>query len=149
MLQRIARTVGVTVVFGSIALVLPSTALAGTSVAKAPTRGTTVLLTNSDNGKTVRAAKGDTVVVELKSDGVLRWSEASVAPSSTTSPVLVKTGGQVSPNGSSTTTFLVVGYGSARLDALGRPNCTSVCPQYILLWQATVSVPVHDPPSAS
>jgi len=107
-----------------------------------------IILTNSSNGKTVVATKGDLVQVRLTSVNGVRWTEASVVPSATVSP-LVKVSGHVTSTGSSVTTFEVVGYGSAGLEATGTPKCTTVCPTYVLLWRATVVVPVQDPPPPS
>ncbi len=118
-----------------------------------PTTGasTTVVLTNSSNGSTVIAHKGDRVVVQLT--GVpLRWSEATAVPgASATTPILVKKSGSTSANGSSTTTFRVVNYGDEGINAVGAPICSpaTACPTFELLWHATVSAPVVDPPGGS
>lgn len=120
--------------------------------AKSRLASKTVLLTNSSDGSTVLATPGDLIVVEL-AGGQLRWSEAqSGGPPSTTPPVLERLSGSVSTDGSSTTTFRVVRYGLAEIDATGTPVCASVaavsaCPQYVVLWHATVTVPVVDPPA--
>ena len=106
-----------------------------------------IVLTNASNGSTVVAAKGDLVRVKLKATDGVRWSEAYVVPGASVSPLVKKSGG-VTSTGSSVTTFEVVGYGTAELEATGTPSCTGVvCPTYVLLWQATVDVPVVDPPS--
>ena len=138
-----------TVVLG-VSLVLSVVALGAQSVAAstitAPALTKTVILTNSSNGSSVVALKGERIVVKL-SGGLLRWSEAEAIQSR---PVLVRVSGSISTTGSSTTVFRVVNYGTARLDALGRPVCSKAtgCPQYVVLWQATVVVPVVDPPTA-
>lgn len=147
--QRRTRTLVTSLAVGVAALAAPLAGLGGTAAAKTAARHT-IVLTNASNGTTVVAVKGDRVEVKLSSDHTLRWSEASVTPtSSTAAPVLTKTGGHQSSNGSSVTTFLVVGYGDATLEATGRPICRTVCPDYILLWQASVEVPVLDPRGAS
>ena len=71
--------------------------------------------------------------------------------SSATTPVLVKESGSTSANGSSTTTFSVVNDGDEGINAVGSPICSAAmaCPAYELLWHATVSVPVVDPPGGS
>ncbi len=109
----------------------------------------TIVLTNSSNGSTVMATKGDLVVVQL-TGGPLRWTEAQAVESS---PVLVRLSGGTAPNGSSTTTFEVESDGTATVEATGTPICspptataTVACPQYILLWRTTVDVPQLDPP---
>jgi hypothetical protein len=120
-----------------------------TSVA-APASAKTIVLTNSSDGSTVLASIGDLVVVEL-SGGPLRWSEARAVPTtSATPPVLVRVSGSTSANGSSTTTFRVATYGTARIDATGTPICSPghACPQFVLLWQASVVVPTATPPVA-
>jgi hypothetical protein len=105
-----------------------------------------IVLTNASSGTTVVAAKGDVVRVKLTATNGIRWSEASVVPAASVSP-LVRTSGGVTSTGSSVTNFKVVGYGSAQLEAIGTPSCTGVvCPTYVILWEATVDVPVVDPP---
>jgi hypothetical protein len=110
-----------------------------------PTSSNTVILTNASNGSSVTVSKGDLVVVHLSSPK-LRWSEAHVVESS---PVLVLVSGSTSTSGASTTVFRVANYGTAQLNALGSPVCAaaSPCPTFVLQWQATVVVPVQDPPS--
>ncbi len=128
---------------------LGASAVVGSPSAVATSGPTAVIiLTNSSNGKTVVATRGDLVQVRLTSVNGLRWTEASVVPSASVSP-LVKESGHITSTGSSVTTFKVVGYGSAGLEATGSPTCTTVCPTYVLLWRATVVVPVQDPPPAS
>lgn len=131
-----------TSVLGGTASALPS------RPASQATPVTKIVLTNSANGATVRAAKGDLVVVRLRATKAVQWSQASVAPFSTGRAVLVKESGRVG-TGSSVTTFKVVGYGLATLEASGYPICTSrICPQYVLAWRADVVVPVQDPAMA-
>ncbi len=116
------------------------------AVAKTTAPPAIIILTNSSNGKTVLAEKGELVQVRLAARDGVKWSEASVMPKATVSP-LVKESGHVNPNGSSVTTFKVVGYGTAGLRATGTPKCTgSACSKYVLLWKAAVRVPVQDPP---
>lgn len=103
-----------------------------------------VVLTNSSNGTTTLATKGEEVVVQLTSDGY-RWTEASVVNASA-NVVLEKISGHVYANGSSTTTFLVVGYGSATLQAVGNPKClANGCALPSVLWSANIASPVVDP----
>lgn len=105
-----------------------------------------IVLTNASSDSTVLAAKGDLVRVKLTATRGVRWTEASVVPG-TDVPPLVKVSGGVTSTGSSVTTFKVVGYGSAQLEAVGTPPCTGVvCPTYVIMWEATVDVPVVDPP---
>ncbi len=104
-----------------------------------------IVLTYASNGTTVTATKGERIVVKL-SGHHLDWSQAQVSQST---PVLEQVSAVVSANGSSKTVFLVVGYGTAELDATGTPICSTTggaCPQYVLLWHAGVVVPVQDPP---
>ena len=119
----------------------PATGTAG--AAPQPTK--VVVLTNASNGTTTVATKGEEVVVQLATNGY-RWTEASVV-NATANVVLQKLSGHVYPNGSSTTTFLVVGYGLASLRAVGNPKCAaSGCLLPSLLWRANISSPVVDPP---
>lgn len=145
MLRRLGLVTGLAMLIAVPALAAP--AVAGVASKSPPT---TIVLTNASNGQSVVAAKGDLVVVELSGAGAVRWSEASIVPSSTAKPVLVKVSGHQSKNGSSTTVFRAVGYGTAGLQATGVPICPSAgpCPTYVVLWQAQVVVPVQDPPGA-
>ena len=119
----------------------------GTATARVPrpTSANTVILTNASNGSTVTATKGELIVVHLSSSHQ-RWSEAQVVQSS---PVLVFVSGSTSATGASTTVFRVTNYGTAQLNALGYPICAAAgpCPQFVVLWHATVDVPVQDPPT--
>ena len=102
-----------------------------------------VTLTNASNGSTVLATKGELVVVKL-SGGHLRWSTATVDQST---PVLVEVSAASTSTGGSVTVFRVVNYGLAGLTATGTPICAAAaCPQFVVLWHATVTVPVVDPP---
>jgi hypothetical protein len=78
--------------------------------------------------------------------GPLRWSQAQAIESS---PVLVRLSGSTT-TGLSTTTFEVESDGTASVEATGTPICgiATACPQYVLLWRATVAVPQQDPPAA-
>jgi hypothetical protein len=106
-----------------------------------------VVLTNASNGTTTVVTKGWEVVVKLSSSDGFDWTEASVAPSATAQVVLHKVSGHVSRNGSSTTTFDVIGYGTATLMATGSAKCTStVCLPLSQNWTANVDSVVLDPP---
>jgi hypothetical protein len=133
----------VTVVVGLGALaVLPGTAATSAAAATGVTK--VVVLTNSSNGTTTLVTKGEEVVVRLTSDGH-NWTEASVVNASAV-VVLRFVSGHVAPDGSSVTTFLVVGYGSAALRAVGNPKCLQRgCAIPSVLWTANVVSPVIDP----
>jgi hypothetical protein len=146
MIRTLTSKIGLAGIACVAALGASTVVASPTAVAKTTAPPAIIILTNSSNGKTVLAEKGELVQVRLTSQDRVKWSEASVVPKATVSP-LVKESGHVNPNGSSVTTFKVVGYGSAGLQATGTPKCTaSVCPKYVLLWKATVRVPVQDPP---
>ncbi len=121
---------------------------AGGSLAGASTTSTQrVVLTNQSNGSTTIVTKGEQVVVRLKSDG-FDWTEASVINASAEN-VLVKESGYVSSGGSSITKFLVVGYGTATLQATGTEKCSEsppVCDPLLTHWSANVVAPAQDPP---
>jgi hypothetical protein len=148
--RKLTWVTGLAVVVAGLSAVsvLAAAGATGAPPATATTGASTVVLTNSSNGSTVIAHKGDRVVVQLT--GVpLRWSEATAVPgTSATTPVLVKKSGSTSANGSSTTTFRVVNYGDEGINAVGAPICSpaTACPTFELLWHATVSAPVVDPP---
>ena len=106
-----------------------------------------VVLTNASNGMTTIVTQGEQVVVKLSSEG-FDWTEASVINASS-EVVLKKESGHVSSGGSSITKFLVVGYGTATLQATGTAKCVSgpVCDPLSVTWSANVVAPVQDPPS--
>lgn len=135
---------GVGLAVSALALVSTSTLVAGASLS-APPVAKKVTLTLSSNGSTVLASKGELVVVKLSGDH-LRWS---VAHAIQTTPVLSLVSEGTTTTGASTTVFRVVNYGTAELNATGTPVCGTAggCPQYVLLWHATVVVPVVDPPA--
>jgi hypothetical protein len=112
-----------------------------------PGSSKTIVLTRSSNGASVVAMKGDLVIVHLEG-GRLRWSEASVPPSSSAATSVLKRLSGRTHKGASTTTFEVENHGTAQLQATGTPKCGASlgCTTVILLWQATVNVPVVDPP---
>ncbi len=147
MIRRLAYKIGLVGVV-SLSALGASAAVGSPSAVATSGPPAVIILTSSSNGRTVVATRGDLVQVRLTSVNGVRWTEASVVPSATVSP-LVKESGHVTSTGSSVTTFEVVGYGSAGLEATGTPKCTTVCPTYVLLWRATVVVPVQDPPPAS
>jgi predicted secreted protein len=144
-LRKSILTVGASLV---VALGAVATVAAGSASAARvtpPTSTNTVILTNANNGSSVTATKGELVVVHLSSSRI-RWPEAQVIESN---PVLVFVSGSTSTTGASTTVFRVANYGTAQLTATGYPICAAAkaCPAFVILWQATVDVPVQDPPT--
>ncbi len=142
------RTAVLVVGLAVSALALVSTgASSGAAASTTPPVVKKVVLTVSSSGSTVLATKGELVVVKL-SGHHLTWS---VAEAQQTTPVLALVSEGTTGAGGSTTVFRVVNYGTAGLTATGTPICGSVggCPQFVLLWHATVVVPVVDPPSAA
>ena len=128
------------------ALALVSTGASVGGAATAPPVVKKVVLTVSSSGSTVLATKGELVEVKLSGQH-LRWSVTRVRQAT---PVLALVSEGMTSSGASTTVYRVVNYGTAGLTATGTPICGSTggCPQYVLLWHATVVVPVVDPPSA-
>ena len=145
MTRRSTVAFAISLVISVVAVTALGAGRVGASTSTAPVSTKKVILTNSSNGSSVIATKGELVVVKL-SGGQVRWSEAQAIQSN---PVLVRVSGSTSTTGSSKTTFRVANYGTAELDATGRPICNPAggCPQYVLLWHATVVVPVVDPPA--
>ncbi len=139
-------TLGIGLAASALAAVSAGTCVAG-AVSVTPPVVKKVTLTFGSDGATVLATKGELVEVKL-SGHHLRWSEAQVIQST---PVLALVSAATTANGASDTVFKVINYGSAGLDATGTPICSAAaaaagCPQYVLLWHATVDVPVVDPP---
>ena len=98
-----------------------------------------LLLTQRSEGSSHVVAAGALVVVRL-SGGDLRWSGVTVVQSA---GVLVRQAGTVLPGGSATAAFRATDAGRSTVEATARPNCPAhvPCPQYVLLWRATVTVP--------
>ncbi len=141
MRHRIAA-VGMGVAVSALALVSAGATVGGAaSTSPVPKE---VVLTASSSGSTVLATKGELVVVKLSGQH-LKWS---VAQAEQSTPVLSLVSEGTTSSGASTTVFRVVNYGTAGLTATGTPICASTggCPQFVLLWHATVDVPVVDPP---
>jgi len=153
MQTRISRRSRIAVLGVGLAVVALALVSAGTVGATAspstppsppsPRVAKTVTLTLARNGSTVLATKGERVVVALSGDH-LRWSVARADPSGVLS--LVSEGDTAT--GASTTVFRVASYGTAELTATGTPVCprAAACAQFVVLWHATVVVPVVDPP---
>ena len=135
---------GVGLVISALAAVSAGTGVAVASAVTPPV-AKKVTLTFASDGTTVLATKGELVVVKLAGHG-LRWSPAKV---NQTTPVLSLVSEGTTTTGVSTTVFRVVNYGTAELDATGTPNCATAtgCPQFVVLWHATIVVPVVDPPA--
>ena len=139
-LPLLATVVATAVLAGSLGTGVAS----GAATKPVPSSSATVTLRFGSDGSTVLAHKGELVIVQLSGDH-LRWSAATAVQSS---PVLAPVSSGVSSTGSSRTVFRVVGYGTAEVDATGTPLCVSSsgCVPFVLLWHATVVVPVVDPP---
>jgi hypothetical protein len=135
---------GIGLVVSALAVVSVGTGVAAASTPTPPVVKK-VTLTFASDGATVLATKGELVVVKLSSRG-LHWSPAQAIQST---PVLTLVSQRTTATGASTTVFQVVNYGTAELDATGTPTCAAAtgCPQYVVLWHATVVVPVVDPPA--
>jgi hypothetical protein len=118
---------------------------AGAAASTATTPAVTKVLTNASNGTTTVVTKGWTIVVNLSSSDGFAWTEAS-ANNPTSHVVLEKVSGQISSNGSSTTTFDVVGHGRATLVATGNAKCSGgACVPLSVLWRANVKSIVRNP----
>lgn len=135
---------GIGLAVSALALVSTSTLVASASPSTPPVVKK-VTLTVSSNGSTVFASKGELVVVKLSGEH-LQWSVAQAIQST---PVLSLVSEGTTTNGASMTVFRVVNHGTAGLNATGTPVCPTAggCPQYLVLWHATVVVPVVDPPA--
>jgi hypothetical protein len=123
----------------SIGALLAGTAAVGAAALPAATNpAVTKVLTNDSNGTTTVVTKDWIVVVNLSSSDGFTWTEAS-AINATSHVVLTKVSGQISSNGSSTTTFDVVGYGRATLVAVGSAKCSGeVCLPLSVIWRANI-----------
>jgi hypothetical protein len=139
------RLGAVTVLIATLGLGALAALPAGADAAAPVSAAKVVVLTNASNGTTTLVTKGEEVAVQLHTNGY-QWTEASVVNASPVA-VLRQVYGHVSTDGSSTTVFLVVGYGSATLRAVGNPKCLQYgCALPSILWTANVVSPVLDPP---
>jgi hypothetical protein len=101
---------------------------------EAPNPTHTITVTWADNGKSYELHKGYKLDVQLSQPSGLIWTE----PASSKRAVLKRTGG--SSGATATATFVAAHKGTAQVMATGSPNCTQTCPEYLLLFQVTVSV---------
>jgi hypothetical protein len=133
-------------VVGTAALLTDPAAAGAVARSTTATSGVTKVLTNASNGTTTTVTKRWRVVVKLASRDGFDWSEASIV-NATSEVVLKRVSGHISRNGSSTTTFDVVGYGAATLVATGTAKCAGpACNALRMNWSANVDSVVLDPP---
>lgn len=104
-------------------------------------------LDESSSGGSYLVTKGETVEIKLTTKGVT-WR-----------PLTVDQGGRVlqlvseheSTSGKLTAVYTVVGYGHASFMTTGQVGCTTtpICPGLSILWDASVTSPVVDPPGTA
>jgi hypothetical protein len=114
-----ARSATVSVTYENIAAATEATA------------SRTITVTLADSGHNYRLHRGDLLDVQLTGSSGVIWTE----PASSNQAVLQRTGGS-----SGTGTFVAGSHGKAQVTALGTPNCSEVCPTYIVEFQVNVSV---------
>jgi hypothetical protein len=100
----------------------PPTTSAPRATTSAPSAGL-VTLTEQDSGRTVRVARGTTIVVRLDGGQVAPWSAADTSDGTVVRRTSATTG-----EGSSRATFRAVGDGTANLSAAAHPRCRDVRP---------------------
>jgi len=121
--SKTAENATVSVTYGNITVVPPP--------ATDATASRTILVTQADTGHTYRLHKGDVLDVQLTLPSGVIWTE----PASSNQTVLQRTGGS-----SGTGTFVAGSHGKAQVTALGTPNCSEVCPTYIVEFHVNVLV---------
>jgi hypothetical protein len=98
------------------------------------TASRTIVVTQADTGHSYRLHKGDLLDVQLTEPSGVIWTE----PASSNQAVLQRTGG--SSGTTATGTFVAGSHGKAQVTALGTPNCTVVCPDFIVAFEVSVTV---------
>jgi hypothetical protein len=101
-----------------------------------------IVLTNSDNGRSVTASLGDDIDVRLtgyRDNGLTyTWS----TPASSDSTGLRRTTGRTTPNGDASAVFRAEHDGTATITAQRRcrPDPGHLCPLVVTPWKVTVEV---------
>ncbi|MFI5977613.1 hypothetical protein [Streptomyces sp. NPDC051452] len=105
-------------------------------------RAQRIVLTNSDNGRSVTATLGDDIEVRLTSshENGLTWSWST--PTSSDSTVLRRTTGATAPSGGASAVLHAEHDGTATVTTQRRcrPDPGHVCPLVITPWKVTVEV---------
>jgi hypothetical protein len=125
--SKTAQSASVAVTFENIAV-----APAQVGAADAPSR--TIEVTQADSGHSYRLHRGDALDVQLSGPSSITWTE----PTSSDETVLQRTGG--SSGTTATGTFVARSPGKARVTARGTPNCSGVCPTFIIVFQVNITV---------
>ncbi|HYA69297.1 MAG TPA: hypothetical protein VED63_11245 [Acidimicrobiales bacterium] len=124
--SKTAENATVSVTYGNVTVDPPPTTEA--------TASRTILVTQADNGYNYRLHTGDVLDVQLTGPSGVTWTE----PSSSNQVVLRRTGG--SPGTAATGTLVARSPGKAQVTALGTPNCSAPCPDFIVAFQVGVTV---------
>ncbi|AZM92493.1 hypothetical protein [Streptomyces sp. W1SF4] len=99
-----------------------------------------IVLTNSDDGRTLVANPGDEIEVRLTGyrENGLTWTWST--PTSGDSTVFRRTAGRTAPNGDASAAFQAEQDGAATITAQRscRPDAGRVCPSVITPWKVTV-----------
>jgi hypothetical protein len=130
-------------IFGVLALVAcacGSTAAAQRSPKGSPSRcvasSKSVCLGRDASGKTTTVHRGQTITITLADS--LQWSGPRV-----TSPGVIRAVGEPTNRGGTfVAIYIALAKGRTAIDVTGRPICSqgSACPQFILLWRASITV---------
>jgi hypothetical protein len=126
--SKTARSTSVGVTFENIAVDPPPTAR------RAATPSRTITVTRADSGQSYRLHPGDGLDVQLSGPSDVIWTE----PTSSNQSVLHRTVG--SSGTRATGIFVAKLRGKAQVTALGSPNCSANCPQFLIAFQVSVVV---------
>ncbi|MFD9892927.1 hypothetical protein ACFWY9_26575 [Amycolatopsis sp. NPDC059027] len=133
------RTTKYAAAAAGLALIASTVATATPAIAGQSGR---VVLTNTDNGRSVRANIGDTIAVRLTGyrDQGLTYSWG--IPQTSEPQALGRTTGTTTPGGGASATFHAAGEGTVTISAVRtcRPDAGRVCPHVVTPWKATATI---------
>ena len=130
--------------FGAAGLVLVAVAASATAQGRTPHAHLAgrVVLTNTDNGRTVPASSGGDVEIRLTHIRERGFTYTWTAPESGNSAVLGHASDATYPSGDATAVFHAASTGAATVTAQRRcvPDPGSLCPLLVETWKVTIEV---------
>ena len=130
--------------FGAAGLVLVAVAASATAQGQTPHGHLAgrVVLTNTDNGRTVPASSGGDVEIRLTHSRERGFTYTWTAPESGNSAVLGHASDATYPSGDATAVFHAASAGTTTVTAQRRcvPDPGSLCPLIVETWKVTIEV---------
>ncbi|WP_405969458.1 hypothetical protein OG496_03120 [Streptomyces sp. NBC_00988] len=130
--------------FGAAGLVLVAVAASATAQGRTPHAHLAgrVVLTNTDNGRTVPASSGGDVEIRLTHSRERGLTYTWTAPESGNSAVLAHASDATYPSGDATAVFHSASAGAATISAQRHcvPDPGNLCPLLVETWKVTIEV---------